>query len=173
VKQALTLVDYNDSIIRVAITSENGEAEYLQLDLEGLPPAGAGRQAAIEDAIQRYFTERTFRDQHKALTARIAELKAKTDVLAAKAAETETHSSPPFLAELLIAHLAPKNSAQAQLGDLQEMFEKNVARIGERQARLKYWIEVARSFGPLLWQWLKRVGLFTVLIDYFRSKLGL
>jgi hypothetical protein len=57
--------------------------------------------------------------------------------------------------------------------DLHEMFQKNAERYGTKQARRKYWIEVARSFGPLLWQWLKRIGFFTVLIDYFRSKIGL
>jgi hypothetical protein len=81
-------------------------------------------------------------------------------------------ATPPVLAELFISIMAPKNSAQGLLGDLQEMFEKNAERHGAKQARRKYWIEVARSFGPLLWQWLKRVGFFTVLIDYFRSKFG-
>jgi hypothetical protein len=81
--------------------------------------------------------------------------------------------APPPLAEFLVSFLAPKNSAQSFLGDLQEMYQKNAERLGEAQARRKYWIEVARSFGPLLWQWLKRVGFFTVLIDYFRSKFGL
>jgi len=69
--------------------------------------------------------------------------------------------------------LAPKDSVQALLGDLHEMFRKNANRLGERQARRKYWMQVAASFAPLLWQWLKRIGFFTVLVDYFRSKLGL
>jgi hypothetical protein len=78
-----------------------------------------------------------------------------------------------LFAELFISYLAPKNLGQAFLGDLQEMFQKNVDRFGEKQARRKYWMQVASSLGPLIWQWLKRIGFFTVLIDYFRTKLGL
>jgi len=81
--------------------------------------------------------------------------------------------SPPALAEFVVSFLAPKNTAQAQLGDLQEMFEKNVARLGERQARRNYWMQVASSLMTFALQWAKRVSLFTVLVDYFRSKLGL
>jgi hypothetical protein len=53
------------------------------------------------------------------------------------------------------------------------MFESNVARLGERQARRKYWMQVASSLLPLLWQWIKRIGLITMLVDYLRSKIGL
>lgn len=81
--------------------------------------------------------------------------------------------SPPPWAELLISILAPKNTAQAQLGDLQEMFAKNVERLGVKLARRKYLMQVAASAMPLVWQWMKRIGFFTILVDYFRSKLGL
>jgi hypothetical protein len=92
---------------------------------------------------------------------------------AAKAVNHTSAVAPPAFAEFLISYLAPKDSAQAFLGDLQEIFQKNAGRFGEGQARRKYWIQVAISFGPLVWQWLKRVGFFTVLIDYFRAKFGL
>jgi hypothetical protein len=72
-----------------------------------------------------------------------------------------------------VSFFAPKNLAQSFLGDLEEMYQKNAERFGEAHARRKYWMQVASSLGPLLWQWLKRVGFFTILIDYFRSKLGL
>jgi hypothetical protein len=81
--------------------------------------------------------------------------------------------APPAFAELVISFLAPKNSVQSQLGDLQEMFRKNADRFGEKQARRIYWKQVARSIAPLLWQWLKRLGFFTVVLEYFRSKMGL
>jgi hypothetical protein len=87
--------------------------------------------------------------------------------------EEEQRKSPPFLAELCISFFVPKGSAQALLGDLQEMFQRNVERLGEKQARRKYWMQVIASFGPLFWQWLKRIGIFTVIFDYFRSKFGL
>jgi hypothetical protein len=88
-------------------------------------------------------------------------------------AKEEETMAPPPLAELIISCLAPENTAQAQLGDLHEMFESNVARLGERQARRKYWMQVASSLLPLLWQWIKRIGLITMLVDYLRSKIGL
>jgi hypothetical protein len=80
---------------------------------------------------------------------------------------------PPRLAEFCISLLAPRNTAQALLGDLQEMFQANVRRLGEQEARRKYWLQVAASARPLLWTWIKRIGLFTAFIDYVRSKFGL
>jgi hypothetical protein len=79
---------------------------------------------------------------------------------------------PPAFAEWVMAFLAPENSVQCQLGDLHEMFQKNANRIGEKQARRKYWKQVARSITPLVWQWLKRIFV-TVLLEVFRSKAGL
>jgi hypothetical protein len=87
--------------------------------------------------------------------------------------ETTTQVDPPAFAELVISFLAPKNSVQGMLGDLHEMFQKNADRLGEPQARRKYWMQVANSLRPLIWQWVKRVGFFTVLVDFFRRKLGL
>ena len=91
----------------------------------------------------------------------------------AKAADRTGTVAPPAFAELVISFLAPKNSVQALLGDLHEMFRKNADRLGEREARRKYRMQVTASLVPLLWHWLKRIGFFTVLVDYFRSKLGL
>jgi hypothetical protein len=120
----------------------------------------------LQAAIRSVLAEQDFKRQHALLRVRLDALQ--------KAAATQVEPvAPPLLAELFISFLVPKNSAQAQLGDLQEMFQKNAARYGERRARREYWMEVARSLGPLLLQWLKRVGFFTILIDYFRSKFGL
>jgi hypothetical protein len=81
-------------------------------------------------------------------------------------------SKPPPLAVFCISLLAPKNTAQAILGDLQELFHKNVERFDEKQARRMYWMEVVANVRPLLLTWLKRIGFFTLLIDYVRSKSG-
>jgi hypothetical protein len=67
---------------------------------------------------------------------------------------------PPPLAQLFITFFAPKNTAQNQLGDLREMFHKNVQRFGEKQARRDYWMEVANSAWPLVWSWLKAHWVF-------------
>jgi hypothetical protein len=81
--------------------------------------------------------------------------------------------SPPLLAALFISFLAPENTAQAQLGDLQEMFQKNVERLGAKQARRIYLMQVAASAWPLIWRWLTRIGFFAAFIGYVRSKFGL
>jgi hypothetical protein len=59
------------------------------------------------------------------------------------------------------------------LGDFEEMYQKNVERLGEAGARHMYWMQVTASAAQLLWQWVKRIGFFEVVIDYFRSKFGL
>ncbi|MFK4507011.1 permease prefix domain 2-containing transporter [Bradyrhizobium daqingense] len=85
----------------------------------------------------------------------------------------ERSSSPPRLARFAVALLAPESSAQAQLGDYEEMFAKNVARIGVRKARQIYWLQVSASLRPLAWAWIKRMGFVTLVVDYVRSKFGL
>lgn len=113
-------------------------------------------------------------DEHKKLRATIKATQESLERLSERAApDTHQRSYPPGLAAFLLALIAPEKSAQALLGDLEEVFEKNIARFGERHARKIYWFEVARSMGPLLWRWVKRVGIFTFLVDYFRSKIGL
>ncbi|MFK4382508.1 permease prefix domain 2-containing transporter [Bradyrhizobium sp. USDA 223] len=89
------------------------------------------------------------------------------------ATQRPKRSSPPASAAILLAFVAPKHSAQALLGDLEEMFQKNVDKFGDRAARRMYWFEAARSVGPLVWQWIKRMGFITLVVDYVRSKFGL
>jgi hypothetical protein len=88
-----------------------------------------------------------------------------------------SHQDPAArLAENLFSAFAPKKSADAQLGDLQEIFQENVKRFGLQRARRMYWIRISREVGPLLFQKLKRLakrfGIIAVLIDYGRTKLG-
>jgi hypothetical protein len=153
----------DDGYVDLMIVNEDGEVDVIAVHL---PPLGP-RQELIDAAIRSvvYNRRARFEYEHARLRVQIDELRA--------GLTREERAAPPMLAELFISFLAPKNSAQGLLGDLQEMFQKNAERYGTKQARRKYWIEVGRSFGPLLWQWLKRIGFFTVLIDYFRAKFGL
>lgn len=82
-------------------------------------------------------------------------------------------ASPPALGEALISLFAPKKFVKAQLGDLQEMFETNQIKFGADRASRLYWYEVARSIGPLMFNWLKRIGFVAFIIEYGRAKLGL
>jgi hypothetical protein len=86
--------------------------------------------------------------------------------------KTVAVAEPPAVAELLFQLMAPKRSVLAQLGDMQELFELNVVRVGKRRARMLYWAQVLRAIGPGVWRRIKRLGLVAFLIDYGRSKLG-
>lgn len=128
-------------------------------------------RATAKVALGNLFIQREIeqaRDDHTRLKARIENLRVKIEV----SRPSPKQSSPPATATLLLAFIAPKNTVQAFLGDLEEVFHKNAACFGERQARRQYWMQVFASLGPLLWQWVKRMGFFTVLVDYFRSKFG-
>jgi hypothetical protein len=155
-------VELEDGRIRIRIEGKGD-------DLFVAGPPGSGKIAAV----QRLLEELGAYSENGQIRMAHAVVQVQVDTLAAKENIQSKTSSPPLFAEMFLSFLAPKNSAQAQLGDLQEMFEKNAERFGEKQARRKYWMQVAQSLAPLLWQWLKRVGFFTVLVDYFRSKLGL
>lgn len=130
----------------------------------------AKARVALGNLLLQGEIEKT-RAEYAVTMTRIQQLYEAAEVYGAR--DEASKPAPPRLAAFLLAFIAPKNSAQAFLGDLQEMFQKNVDRFGETQARRVYWSQVASSFGPLLLQWLKRIGFFTVLIDYFRSIFGL
>ncbi len=150
--------------VSLVLRYADGKTETIHV--AGLPDDRSERMEMVYRSAQSMILHR--RGLHVAPSGLL--LRDKTTKIEVRAEHTV---APPQVAELIIACLAPKNSAQAQLGDLQEMFEKNAARLGERQARRKYWMQVASSLLPLLLQWAKRIGFFTVLIGYFRSKFGL
>ena len=81
--------------------------------------------------------------------------------------------TPPALAELLLTCLSSKKTGQVQLGDLEEIFVKNVEVVGYERARRHYWVQVAKAVGPNVWRIVKSVLKFGVLADYVRAKLGL
>jgi len=151
-----------DDRVRVRIEGED--------HLINLPP-GAGRMITLNDLRRAHLGAW---ERHILVELRKQRLEEdRLHDLVGQATDRTSTIAPPAFAELVISFLAPKNSVQALLGDLHEMFRKNADRLGQREARRKYRIQVAVSLAPLIWQWLKRIGFFTVLVDYFRSKLGL
>jgi hypothetical protein len=150
--------ELEDGRVRVRIDVEGMEPFYLK-ELIGNQRA---RMHVLQVAVEHQMLRRRLFELHGALE--------RADATMERSATSET--APPFLAEVMISLLAPKNTVQSLLGDLQEMFQKNANRLGERRARRKYWLQVSSSIRPLLFHWLKRIGFFTVLIDYFRSKFG-
>jgi hypothetical protein len=79
---------------------------------------------------------------------------------------------PPRFAEAIFAWFAPSKTLHAQLGDMQELYDSNVARFGRTRADRLYWTQVVRAVGPGLWRLVKRWGVVAFLIDYGRSKIG-
>ncbi|MHC1944020.1 hypothetical protein IF803_06500 [Bradyrhizobium sp. UFLA06-06] len=110
--------------------------------------------------------------EHAAFAAVLKAARKKIENVEVHAAPPPKRSSPPVTAAFLLAFIAPKDSAQALLGDLEEMFQKNAERFGDKQATRMYWFEVARSIGPIAWQWVKKMGFITFLVDYLRTKFG-
>ncbi len=147
---------------RVSVQIDCGHNEIEQILVGGLPLDRQRRLVMIEATVASVLANRALRQSS-------ADLKVRLESLASRIGEP---ICPPVFAELLISWLAPENTAQALLGDLQEMFENNVSRLGERQARRKYWMQVVVSFRPLGWQWIKRTTLLSLLVDYFRSRMG-
>jgi hypothetical protein len=146
-------------------------AERLQEELaEQATQSELQAQIELETLRERLGTLRLLgiRPLTRADLARLSE----EDIKTLKPKE-KRRSSPPAVAVLFVSFLAPENAAQAMLGDFEEMYQKNVERLGEVEARRKYWIQVAASAWPLLRRWLTRIGFFAFLINYVRSKFGL
>ncbi|MDD1536097.1 MULTISPECIES: permease prefix domain 2-containing transporter [unclassified Bradyrhizobium] len=84
-----------------------------------------------------------------------------------------TALSPPRFAEFLFSLLASKTTVDAELGDMQELFERRLKAHGKARARMLYWSQVLRAISPGVWRFVRKWGLIGFLIDYGRSKLGL
>jgi hypothetical protein len=143
----------------VNVVFDDGSTTELPLKL----PRGASREKQMRLA---YLMAETA-VQHRLLSQRIREAQERIDAIS-----RQTPIEPPRLAEHFISFLAPKNTAQALLGDMQEMFQKNVRRLGETEAERLYWMQVRASAGRWVLDWLMRIGFLTAIVDYFRSKLG-
>jgi len=163
------------------VTNKNGDDDK-NIDLPDFRSkfGNLGLVTAYEAKISKVALETLF-IQREIESAREEYVKLRATIKAAeekleKASEqiaAEHSSSPPRLAKFVVALLAPESSAQAQLGDYEEMFAKNVARIGVGKAKQIYWLQVLASLRPLTWAWIKRMGFVTLLVDYLRSKFGL
>ncbi len=163
----------NSSEVTITVMFDNGETSTFFM--RNLPQNEKQRSMRIHLAVDSVVHDHELRVSNDALRTRIEQLnlKARELLIPEEEAYATAPPAPPPFAELLISALAPKNTAQAQLGDLQEIFQKNAARFGEKQAGRMYWMQVAASAWPLIWTWIKRIGLFTALADYVRSKFGL
>jgi len=149
---------------RIVITTLVGNLQFHGAKLPQFVEHAATKLALGNLFLQREVEQQVelARDEHMKLVAMLEELKVKIDEVPAPPPKRCT---PPATATFLLAFIAPKNTVQAFLGDLEEVFHKNAVRFGERQARRQYWMEVFASLGPLTWQWFKRIGFLTVLVD--------
>lgn len=112
------------------------------------------------------------REEHKRLFRSIEAIDAWAAWRKRSTKENE-NVNPPRLAEAAFAWFAPRKTADCQLGDLQELYVKNVERYGSNRARWLYWLEVFPAITGAAWRLLKRVGFVAFVVDYVRTKLGL
>jgi Domain of unknown function (DUF4332) len=90
---------------------------------------------------------------------------------ASTANHTRNDSTPPPLAEFLIAICAPKEVQEGLIGDLHEKFCERASQDYARAKRL-YWAEAVRSVLPIIWSKLKRLGVFGVAVAILRKLIG-
>jgi hypothetical protein len=70
---------------------------------------------------------------------------------------------PPHGAEFLLYVMLPKSQRESLPGDLEEEFHLVERKFGPQHARIWYWSEVARSVGPILLRFVRRVLGLTAL----------
>lgn len=90
------------------------------------------------------------------------------------ALEEVAPATPPAMPEFFLAMLLPSDTAAAMLGDFSERFavEASDPKIGERNARVRYWGRALRSVGPLTWACLKRLGVIALVINAIKRFAG-
>jgi hypothetical protein len=164
VKSDFVITESGDG--RICVTIEDEAHPIYFDDLRHLPRAIMLKE--ITAAVHLIRTKRRYEN----VAATVVEA---SEILSHTAATEVTNSRPlpPAIAQTLIALFAQERFADAQLGDMQEIFETNVKRHGLQRAKRLYWLEVLRSVGPIFFHWLKRIGFIAVLVDYGRKKMGL
>lgn len=75
---------------------------------------------------------------------------------------------PPWLAEFLLGAFARTRDIEALMGDFEEHFTRDCARMSQRRANVRYWSLVVRSIGPQFWQFIRRVGLLGLIAAVLR-----
>jgi hypothetical protein len=148
----------------ISVLVEGEEHPFLFSDMKHLPHAIMLKE--VKAAVTVIKGQRELKEL-------AATLEQANEILSDMTEATDSSPPPPVIAEAMISLFTPKHFADAQLGDMQEIFVANAQRFGLRRAKRLYWYEVARSVGPIFFHWLKRVGFIAVLVDYGRKKMGL
>ena len=86
--------------------------------------------------------------------------------------EKEDCPQPSAAAELLFSIFGPRDRIETMLGDLNELFELDVAKRGHRRANLLFWSRTVRSLLPLAVAKLRNWGILAAVIELGRRKIG-
>ena len=97
----VTVKDIREDCVRVEIKSGNRAIEYI--NIEGLPPAGARREAMVSAMVKTHIVDRAYRRKRVQSRAWAGEL---TECLQEPAKRS---ASPPPLAELIISCFASEH----------------------------------------------------------------
>ncbi|MFZ3326497.1 MAG: hypothetical protein WA231_11630 [Methylocella sp.] len=75
---------------------------------------------------------------------------------------------PPSWGEFLILVFAQKRDSEGMIGDLAELFYRDLASgISLRRVRIRYWGRVLKSIGPQMWTKAKNIGLIGLIPNVF------
>lgn len=78
------------------------------------------------------------------------------------------NSEPPSWGEFLILVFAQKRDSEGMIGDLAELFYRDLASgISLRRVRVRYWGRVVKSIGPQMWTKAKNIGLIGLILNVF------
>lgn len=134
-------------------------------------PGDIQDDSALHDFVTRRVSEIEAKSQWTE-TRRLQRL-ARKKIYQYEQAKVTRKDRPSSIASALFLMLSPKKTADAQLGDLEEMFTSDCKAFGARYARAKFWARILLSVGPLIYRRLERIGFIAFLIDLGRRKLGL
>lgn len=85
-------------------------------------------------------------------------------------------TSPPVGAEKLMYLILPKDRREEIAGDLEEEYRSKILpKFGPGFAKRWYWMQVARSIGPILWGQLGKLfklGIFAKVTGWLSEKIG-
>jgi hypothetical protein len=118
--KAFKITEANDGMLRVTVEGE--DPFYVK------PSEGLSREEAIDETANLVMSRNTRKHLNM-----LSDSLAIADELLSELA-SERAAAPPAIAEALISLFTPKRFSDAQLGDMQEIFEANVKRYGPKRA---------------------------------------
>jgi hypothetical protein len=143
-----------------------GRTALVDVRIDDVPNGTVGVSIRVSDAGKQDVYRLSLQDVERMLDAELSNMATATVLVPALKLSFDQQgrtSLPPAYAEWVVALLAPRRTADALLGDLEEQFHRNRSTRGLRRARWLYRAQVLNSIAPLLWAAAKRIGVVALL----------